>query len=67
MSQQIAQVPTAVMVNGVRTIIAPGRPIPASSGATPAEPAAAPQAPEPKPESETQSPGDKPGRKAPGA
>lgn len=68
MSQQIAQVSTAVMVGGVRTVIAPGQPLPASSGAAPSELVVPVPVPSPAPETETQSsPGDKPGRKAPGA
>lgn len=65
---QIAQVPTAVMVNGVRTIIAPGQTLPAATSAAPAPAPSEPVPPAPASEPETQSgSGDKPGRKAPGA
>jgi hypothetical protein len=63
---QIAQVPTAVMVNGVRTIIAPGQTLPAATSAAPAPSEPVPPAPASEPETQSGS-GDKPGRKAPGA
>lgn len=61
MSQRIAQVATAVLVNGVRTLIAPGQVLPAASAAAPALPAAIPEPYTPR------DAGDKPGRKVAGA
>lgn len=61
MSQRIAQVTTAVLVKGVRTLIAPGQVLPAASAAAPALPVAMPEAHTPR------DAGDKPGRKVVGA